>query len=56
MFSTKISLSFWESVTDFDDAEKVKERIAKEMTSAGIAEAQKLSREYWEAYVSSAEK
>ena len=35
-----------------DDAQKVKERIAKEMTSAGISDAQKLSREYREAYVS----
>ena len=30
--------------------------MTKDMTRAGIAEAQKLSREYWEAYVSNAEK
>ena len=34
----------------YDDAQKAKERIAKDMTSAGIAEAQKLSRVYWESY------
>ncbi len=35
-----------------DDAQKAKETTAEGMTSAGISEAQKLSREYWEAYVS----
>ena len=33
-----------------------KEFIVKDMASAEIAEAQKLSREYWESYVSNAEK
>ncbi len=40
----------------FDSAQKVKERIAKNMTGDEIAEAQKLSREYLEAYVSNAGK
>ena len=39
-----------------DNAQKANDIIAKVMTSAGIAKAQKLSREYWAAYVSSAEK
>ena len=39
-----------------DNAQKANDIIAKVMTSAGIAEAQKLSREYLEAYVSNAEK
>ena len=34
----------------YDHAQKSKESIAKDMTSAGIAEAQKLSRIYWESY------
>ena len=34
----------------YDKAKKAKEIIANDMTNAQIAEAQKLSRKYWEAY------
>ncbi len=39
-----------------EDAQENKNTLAKRMTSAQVAEAQKLSREYWEAYVSNAAK
>ena len=38
------------SVQDVENAKNIKVMLTEEMTSAEIAEAQKLSREYWETY------